>query len=172
MTKNACERDDANARLSGSTTLKDPAPKKPPAPIQPKLEEDVLPGRKDIKVALTWEHPIITLDLGTLTENVRAVLKDDSLSDSVLQCIRGAVRVASKTKRQGQEVIGRYLEEVFFPKPSPDGPRPKTPTMAISSEDQNCLDWICSRLPSKEDIKADDKYAGVEDGSDDDSNTP
>ncbi|KAF9993440.1 hypothetical protein BGZ80_008150, partial [Entomortierella chlamydospora] len=31
------------------TTLKDPAPKKPPAPIRPKLEEGVLPGRKDIK---------------------------------------------------------------------------------------------------------------------------
>ena len=152
-------------------TLEDLTPKKPPAPIQPKLEEAILPGRKDIMKALTWEHPTVALDLGSLTKNTCAVLKDDGLSDSVVQCIRGAVRAASNTKRRCQEVIGRYLEDVFFPRPAPNDPRPKVPTTAISSEDQSFLDWLCPRLSSKQTIEATDDDDGIEDGSSDDNNT-
>ncbi|KAF9915037.1 hypothetical protein FBU30_002207, partial [Linnemannia zychae] len=145
--------------------------KKPPAPIRPILE-GAIPGRKDIKAALDWEHPIVTLRLGLLTKNVRATLKDESIADSVVQCIRGAINAASLTKRNGQEIIGRYLEAVFFPKPSPETPRPKAPVTAISSEDLNCLDWLCSRLPSKEAIELDEDNAKLDDGSNDDKNTP
>ncbi|KAF9928552.1 hypothetical protein FBU30_002290 [Linnemannia zychae] len=119
--------------------VKGSSSKKPPAPIRPMLEEDVIPGRKDIKAALNWEHPIVTLRLGLLTKNVHAVLKDQNMANSV---------------------------------PSPETPRPKAPVTAISSEDLNCLDWLCSRLPSKEAIELDEDNVGLDDGSNDDKNTP
>ena len=146
-----------------------PPSKKPPAPIKPKLDEITLPGRKDILDALDWEHPTVTLDLGCLSKNVRAVLKDDDQSDSVVQCIRGAVRVASDTKRRCQGVIGRYLEEVFFPRPSAGRPRPKEPIRNVSLQDQSVLDYLCPRLPKDLTTLAKDDD-GVEDGSRDDKN--
>ncbi|KAF9307919.1 hypothetical protein BG006_005642 [Podila minutissima] len=80
---------------------------------------------------------MVTLDLGPLTKNVRAVLKDDRAAKSVINCIQGAVRKASTVKRRCQELIGLFLDEVFFPVPAPGAPRHKEPAATISSQDQH-----------------------------------
>ncbi|KAF9995056.1 hypothetical protein BGZ80_007619, partial [Entomortierella chlamydospora] len=86
-------------------------PKKPPKKVRPKLGDDHEMRRKDILDELAWEHPTVTLDLGTLNKNVAAAFQDrPSLESklrprSVVSCIRGAVREALDVKRQCQELV-------------------------------------------------------------------
>ncbi|KAF9342723.1 hypothetical protein BGX26_006978, partial [Mortierella sp. AD094] len=69
-------------------------------------------------------------------------------------------------------LIGLYLEDLFYPAPSPGAPRPAMPVAAISEDDQGILDNLCPRLSSKEMNGDDDDVGPAEDGRDDGSNVP
>ncbi|KAF8949579.1 hypothetical protein BGZ46_005088 [Entomortierella lignicola] len=85
--------------------------------------------------ALSWEHPTVNLDIGTLSANVNGVLKDkDAVAQEVIGCIQGAVRLASEVKRQCQGLIGQYLELL------------DTQGVFDPSSDRQILDHLCPRI--------------------------
>ncbi|KAF9913494.1 hypothetical protein FBU30_003299, partial [Linnemannia zychae] len=115
-------------------------PEKPVVPLKPKSKKTpIKPAitntkKKTILNALDFEHPLTSLDMGTLHTSVRNVHKSDpSLADEVKKCIQGAVREASNVKRRCQQLVGMYLEIVLSYK-------------TISSTDRDILDHLCARL--------------------------
>lgn len=132
-----------------------------PKPIKKQLTE---PSKRDLLSAMVYEHPLVTLDLGTLRTNVRAALPDDSMSQAVIETIRGAVREASTAKRDVQSLIGLYLERIFFPPGYGDNSLNISPHTTIEAEDVVFLDHLCPRLSLKEVADGAD-----EDESDDDN---
>ena len=142
-------------------------PKEPAKKVRPKLEQDRELGRKDILDELAWEHPTVTLDLGTLNKNVAAAFEgrptaaSKSKSKSVVSCIRGAVREALSVKRHCQELIGNYVEAVFFPHAAGER-RPHEPVAEIDPDDTLILNDICPHVPPKASSKNEDD--GIEDG--------
>lgn len=113
---------------------------------------------------MMWEHPTVTLDLGSLKENVKAMVSDSDASQEIIDSIQEAVREASSTKRRGQELIGKYIQAVFYPRPAPGEQRPKNPLAVTNSADMAILDQLCPRLALKELAKDDEHDNGVEDG--------
>ncbi|KAF9586310.1 hypothetical protein BGW38_007057 [Lunasporangiospora selenospora] len=64
-----------------------------------------------------WEHPMVTLYLGYLKENIEAVASDSEASQMILDCVQQAVREASSIKRRAQELIGLYIQEMVSSAP-------------------------------------------------------
>ncbi|KAG0273526.1 hypothetical protein BGZ95_010671 [Linnemannia exigua] len=152
--------------------LPEPEKKTPTATIKAEINDDNRFGRKEMMDALSFEHPTVTLSLDCLSSNVHGAVKDDSIAKTIVECIRGAVRVAWETKKRCQMLIGLYLEDLFYPSSSPGSPRPAVPVTAISKEDQSILDSLCPRLSSKEMNGDGDDVGPAGDGQDDGSNTP
>lgn len=70
--------------------------------------------RKPLLKALDFEHPTVTLNVGSLNKNVSAALTGKaSLAHDVVHCIREVVRQANDAKRRFQDVLGAYLERIF-----------------------------------------------------------
>ncbi|KAF8923272.1 hypothetical protein BGZ58_003142, partial [Dissophora ornata] len=136
--------------------------KKPPAPIKPQNHGKF--ERKEMLDTMMWEHPTVTLDLGDLKENVKTVVSDSDVSQLIVSIIQEAVREASSIKRKGQELIGKYIQAVFYPCLAPGEQRPKDPLAVTNSTDIAILDQLCPRLVSKELDKDDKQDNGVEDG--------
>ncbi|KAG0319327.1 hypothetical protein BGZ99_005147 [Dissophora globulifera] len=106
-------------------------------------------NKKKLLEGLAHEHPLVTLDMGTLRANVSkavapseessvpsgesSAMSDEPLATTVIACIQGAVREASVTKRLCQELISRYFDEVFS-------------RTVVSQKDQDFLDLLCPRL--------------------------
>ncbi|KAG0328550.1 hypothetical protein BG004_002512 [Podila humilis] len=131
-------------------------PKKVLAPIKTKIGEDSRFERKLILDALSFKHPTVTLDVDRLSK----------------YCIRGAVKVVWETKRHGQQLIGQYLEDLFYPRPKPEIPRAVVPVPTISQQDQAILDSLCPGLSSKEMEDENNDAHAAENGRGDGSNTP
>ncbi|KAF9536433.1 hypothetical protein EC957_010988, partial [Mortierella hygrophila] len=153
-------------------SLPEPSEKRPVAAIKPEISEDKRFGRKEMMYALSFEHPIVTLDLDRLSSNVHVAVENDPLAKAIVECIRGAVRVACDSKRECQILIGLYLEDLFYPPPRPGAPRPAAPVAKISQEDQAVLDNLCPRLSSNEMSNDNNNIGSAGDGQDDGSNTP
>lgn len=71
--------------------------------------------------AMQWEHPLRTLDIGTLKANTSRALKKEVPHDADLQqninhaittCLSDISKLASRTKRGCQQVVGQYLENL------------------------------------------------------------
>ncbi|KAG0354052.1 hypothetical protein BGX24_007051, partial [Mortierella sp. AD032] len=71
--------------------------------------------------AMQWEHPLRTLDIGTLKANTSRALKKEVPHDADLQqriqhaittCLSDVSKLASRTKRGCQQAIGQYLENL------------------------------------------------------------
>ncbi|KAF9165033.1 Elongation of fatty acids protein 2 [Actinomortierella ambigua] len=102
-------------------------------------------NKKSLLNQLTFEHPTVSLSIGTLQGKVNEVLTGTpELRNDVIDCIRIAVQLAWAVKLRCQEVIGRYLEMIF------SGGCQAGPT------DRTFLDALCERLPAKA-KDADDK---------------
>ncbi|KAF9383425.1 hypothetical protein CPC16_008919 [Podila verticillata] len=144
--------------------------KKKPAAIKTEIGEDNRFGRKEMMDALSFEHPTVTLNLDCLSSNVHTIVENDLIAKAIIERIRGAVRVAWETKRRCQILIGLYLEDLFYPAPTPGAPRPAVPVAKISQQDQAILDNLCPRLSSKEMNGDEDDVGPAEDGRDDGSN--
>lgn len=93
--------------------------------------------------SLGWEHPMMTLDIGTLSANVKnslrikdtkkrqelykdtlkspeAIKEDAEVASNVISCVQDAVRHANQTKRQCQGLIGMYIKQVATNGVTPD----------------------------------------------------
>ncbi|KAG0195786.1 hypothetical protein BGX28_000635, partial [Mortierella sp. GBA30] len=136
--------------------------KKPPAPIKPQIHGKF--ERKEMLDAMMWEHPTVMLDLGDLKENVKAAVSDSDVSQLIVSTIQEAVREASSIKRKGQELIGKYIQAVFYPCLSPGEQRLKDPRAIANSTDISILDHLCPRLVSKEQGQDDEQDSSAEDG--------
>ncbi|KAI8346471.1 hypothetical protein B0O80DRAFT_469158 [Mortierella sp. GBAus27b] len=147
-------------------------PKRPVAAIKAQISGEDRFERKEMLDALSFEHPTVTLDLGRLSPNVNAAVENEPIVNGIIECIRGAVKVAWDTKRRCQMLIGLYLEDLFYPRPSPGAPRPATPVEIIGDDDQAILDSLCPRLSSREMEANNDDERPNEDGKDDGSNAP
>lgn len=91
--------------------------------------------KKELVKALGFEHPMVNLDIGTLSAMAKDARPEDKIGSSqVVAVIRGAVRQASAVKRQCQELVGLYLERVF------------TEGMLHTKADRPLLDELCPRL--------------------------
>ncbi|KAI7832491.1 hypothetical protein BC939DRAFT_105154 [Gamsiella multidivaricata] len=113
-------------------------------------------NKADFTRALDWEHPTVTLDVGTLSANVRRAedLSPDEASE-VLRCLREAIRLAADTKRTCQQLLGRFIERVSDP--------------AIFKEtDRDLLDLICPRIPGTNKDNDGDKDSDKDDDKDGD----
>ncbi|KAG0285652.1 hypothetical protein BGZ98_005424, partial [Dissophora globulifera] len=85
-------------------------------------------------------HPLVTLDVGTVSANLsRALGQDSDLIFEVDTCIKEIVRVAASIKRLGQSIIGRFIERVL----ASDPPTP---------EDREILGYLCQSVSTR--IKA------------------
>ncbi|KAG0285753.1 hypothetical protein BGZ98_005340, partial [Dissophora globulifera] len=160
-------------------TLLTPAKKKP-SPLKAEIGEDSRFERKQILDALSFEHPTVTLDVNLLSKNVSTAVKkvhssshihSDTIAKAITDCIRGAVKVAWEIKRYCQQLIGLYLEDLFYPRVTPGGSRGVLPVPVIGQQDRTIIDELCPRLSSKEMNDGEDDHT-AEDGRDVDSNTP
>lgn len=110
--------------------------------------------KRQLVRALCWEHPTVTLDIGTLSANVNEVLKDEpALQQEVLDCIRKAVRLAAEIKRSCQRLIGLYLERLTVPG-------------VLQPSDTDVLDHICPRIAPKTTDPAADRTDNDEEDKD------
>ncbi|KAG0202599.1 hypothetical protein BGX31_003558, partial [Mortierella sp. GBA43] len=80
-------------------------PKRPVAPIKGQIDSEDRFERKEMLDALSFEHPTVTLDLDRLSPNVNAAVENGSIAKAIVECIRGAVKVAWDTKRRCQMLI-------------------------------------------------------------------
>ncbi|KAG0195123.1 hypothetical protein BGX28_002236, partial [Mortierella sp. GBA30] len=55
--------------------------------------------KAELVKAMQWEHPTVTLDVGTVSANLKRALGESELLPEVEKCLRDIVRVASDTKR-------------------------------------------------------------------------
>ncbi|KAF9305711.1 hypothetical protein BG003_001245 [Podila horticola] len=84
---------------------------KPPLPVEHMI-------KKDLVLALQWEHPTRTLDIGTINANVSRALKvfpaphQESYLPRIKTCLADITRLAARTKRTCQQAIGQYLERL------------------------------------------------------------
>lgn len=99
--------------------------------------------KRQTLLRLYHEHPHASLRVGTLTANVRGVCSD--LTREVTTSIREAIGILADVKRQGQELIGMFIQHVVVKALESDN--------SVSTTDQELLDAICPRLakPGTED---------------------
>ncbi|KAG0294208.1 hypothetical protein BGZ98_001851, partial [Dissophora globulifera] len=134
------------SRQAAKSISKKPAtkPKKPPTPIESM-------NKKQLREALGWEHPMVTLNIGTLQANIRAALKTErEVSCRMIVRLREAVNEANKIKRRAQRLIGRYVE--------------KMASGCLEPVDQTYLDGLCRRVQLED---ADDGQDGSQNHTDD-----
>ncbi|KAF9081374.1 hypothetical protein BGX27_004954, partial [Mortierella sp. AM989] len=131
-------------------------PKPKPKP-KPKLLSDST--AKTDKLAITrmmnYQHPTAALYIGTLSANVKRVLPDqDGLQDEVVSVHVKAASEAARIKREGQMLIGKYLEHLV-----------KNGLESLDATDRTFLDLLCPRV-NMNDVKnnADDVAEVDEDG--------
>lgn len=87
---------------------------------------------------LSWQHPTVSLDVGTLEANVKRVLPsgDDDLWSEVTKCIQEATRAAIEVKRKAQRLIGMFIEKV-------------TGSNKPNTNDREFMDYLCERIKPK-----------------------
>ena len=91
----------------------------------------------DVARAMNWEHPTVTLDIGTVAANVKEALKDESdLVAPVLECLQEVVRLATTAKRSCQQLIGCFVESIAM-------------LGVFQESDRVALDYICERIKPK-----------------------
>ncbi|KAF9301539.1 hypothetical protein BGZ91_009550, partial [Linnemannia elongata] len=103
--------------------------------------------------ALAWEHPMATLEIGTLAANVKNALKvndisrdpiglaeDNAVAKEMIDCVRAIVKEANRVKRRCQGLFGAYFERI-----DRDG---------ATSDDKEFLKEICPPIPRELTIKA------------------
>ncbi|KAG0342296.1 hypothetical protein BG004_005704 [Podila humilis] len=133
---------------------------KPPLPIRPQVQGCLEWGQ--MLDEMMWEHPTYSLDLGGLKENIESVVADSDSSHAITECIQQAVREALSVKRRAQELIGKYISDMFYPRPATGGPRPKDTQPVTNSTDIAIQDLLCPRITSTS-IK-DEGSDNIEDG--------
>ncbi|KAF9994506.1 hypothetical protein BGZ79_000742, partial [Entomortierella chlamydospora] len=128
------------------------APEIPVAPISNTTEEpndNTETTRKDPQImkkaelvkTMEYEHPLVTLKVGTGSVNVEESLSENSKVntqdyDQVVGCLKDIVSKASDIKRACQQLIGRFIERI-----TSDGD--------ILQADRDLMDSICPCISTK-----------------------
>lgn len=110
--------------------------------------------------AMEREHPTVTLDVGTLAVNARRAQENKfeaanestdtantpgvalnnantpDVAGEVVKVLKTVVRLAAATKRECQQLIGRFVEHIA--------------NVGASNEDRELLDLICGRITEDE----------------------
>ncbi|KAF8921780.1 hypothetical protein BGZ58_003858, partial [Dissophora ornata] len=92
--------------------LKKKEPKKKERETKPK-QVSATTGKADLVQAMEWEHPTVTLDVGTVSANLGRALGESELVPEINRCLQDVVRIASDIKRLGQQLIGRFIDSLF-----------------------------------------------------------
>ena len=112
-------------------------------------------NKRQLLTALKQEHPQTTLTVGTLKANIKASLRTNmDLANELVQLLNEAVTAANKVKRDGQRLIGLYLERMARVIQT-------NPARVVEPDDRQYLDGLCQRISKKKD-------GGDEDGGDED----
>ncbi|KAF9109298.1 hypothetical protein BGX27_007769 [Mortierella sp. AM989] len=93
-------------------------------------------AKADLMRAMQWEHPLRTLNVGTMKANVRETLGHDtkgSLASEVTQCLRETVRLAANVKQACLRLIGCIIERLFM-------------SNDFIESDRDILDFICPHI--------------------------
>ncbi|KAF9343858.1 hypothetical protein BGX26_005115, partial [Mortierella sp. AD094] len=133
-----------------------PKSKSKPKPAPKSLSDSTAKTDKlGIARMMNYQHPTISLYIGTLSANVkRALPNQDRLQQEVMSVHSKAASEAARIKRQAQMLIGKYIECLV-----------EKGLERLDAEDQKFLDLLCPRVIMK-DVKnnADD---ATEDDDDD-----
>ncbi|KAF9994919.1 hypothetical protein BGZ65_009441, partial [Modicella reniformis] len=121
----------------GLEAKKNGNPSQQPGQSNPSKRVTALTPKAGLVRGMTWEHPIVTVQAGTLSANIKRAIGDSPLVPEIESCLKEAVRLASDIKRSGQELIGRYIEAIF------------ASSSELSSADRTILHNICPRVSSK-----------------------
>jgi len=101
-------------------------------------KDAVVMDRNDLVRAMGMEHPLITMDVGTLSSNSgQALCQDTVVSKEVQRVLKDAVSKASSTKKACQLLVGQYVEHV-------------TASGTASGVDRLILDALCPRISTKD----------------------
>ncbi|KAK3819889.1 MAG: hypothetical protein J3Q66DRAFT_367938 [Benniella sp.] len=95
---------------------------------------------------MSWEHPTITMDVGTLSVNIKRAMGESPLVSEVKSCLKDAVRLAFESKRRGQQIIGQYVEAIF------------ATGAELSSIDRDILNSMCPSVSSRQPKSANSDY--------------
>ncbi|KAF9158623.1 hypothetical protein BGX20_003309, partial [Mortierella sp. AD010] len=147
---------DTNASETSEKTISQSKPKPKPKskpnsePSRPRKQVEHM-TKVELLNAMAWEHPIVTLKVGTVKANVTDALdNNEPLALRVTKHLQRIVQEATDIKRSCQHLIGRYIERL------------STPGVFQESLDREPLDKLCPRIPSTvktsdEDEKDDEK---------------
>ncbi|KAF9345765.1 hypothetical protein BGX26_002764 [Mortierella sp. AD094] len=97
-------------------------------------------AKKDLVKEMSWLHPTVTLDIGTVSANASRALKGDTddLVSEVKRCLSEVVSSASNTNRLCQQLIGRFIEVIT------------APGSVVTVSDREILDRLCARVKAKD----------------------
>ncbi|KAF9276712.1 hypothetical protein BGZ68_009834 [Mortierella alpina] len=99
---------------------------------EPTPLEDMI--KSELVDEMERQHPLASLNMGTLSSNSKAALADKpSLTSDVVTCIKDAVAHVARTVRLCQRLIGQYLELLFTED-------------KFEEKDREWLDLICPRV--------------------------
>ncbi|KAI7831143.1 hypothetical protein BC939DRAFT_221112 [Gamsiella multidivaricata] len=143
---------EAKDELEPSSDESKPKPK-PKTKLKTLSDSSAATRKLAITRLLQYQHPTSTLNVGTLSANLRRALPNDgTVQQEVALCIRNAVREAARIRRQGQRVIGKFVEHV-----NKHGPGPN---------DHRFMNFLCPRVSIKDAKKLDDGCAAEDDDED------
>ncbi|KAF9156752.1 hypothetical protein DFQ26_009246, partial [Actinomortierella ambigua] len=92
--------------------------------------------------ALSFEHPLVTLDVGTVRTNTRDLHETDiTLAGEVVECIQGAAQEASSIKRKCQRLVSLYLHRVS--------------RNTVDDSDRQIMQYLCKPITA-EDVRQTD----------------
>ncbi|KAF9965989.1 hypothetical protein BGZ73_001190, partial [Actinomortierella ambigua] len=78
----------------------------------PPYKDDL--SRGPVVKALDLEHPVVTLEVGSLHNNIVGVFQDKpDVARCVKDCLRTVVHQANEAKRQFQRILGLFLDQIF-----------------------------------------------------------
>lgn len=128
--------------------------RKPKAPSKPSLPVDEM-DKDQLVRSLQKEHPIRTLDIGTLNANAtRALVKEfdhqeaSKLLPRIKTCFKQVAHIASNTKRLCQRAIGQFVEEIS--------------SGTVDTSDRYLLDKLCPRVSNQDMVDSGDRPAALE----------
>ncbi|KAI1288302.1 hypothetical protein EDD11_010015, partial [Mortierella claussenii] len=129
------------------------ASKKPPKPKT--LSTTARTDKLAITRHLAYHHPTSTLNIGTLKANIKlAIPHQQNLQREVMEVIQSATSEAARVKREGQRLIGMYIEKL-------DGVEFDN----ITATDRDILRHLCQPV-SMADVKDGDDIVVDEDDDD------
>ncbi|KAF8916161.1 hypothetical protein BGZ58_005346, partial [Dissophora ornata] len=120
--------------------------KKEEPPKSSKRKDPESMDKKGLVYTLQFEHPTVTLNVGTINVNLKRASDKASINERLLptikKCLQEVVRLASQTRRTCERAIAVYLSRL--------------PEEHISDKDKQLLDMLCPRLSATDDDGDDD----------------